>query len=114
MAKKKSAAQKREFVKHDDLIIESLKDPKYAAVYLEGCLAEAGPDRLDLVLDAFRLVAQAHGFSQISRASGISRRTLYDAFKKEGNPTAETLIAMLDAAGLKLSVQPKKKRAQGV
>ncbi len=116
MAKKKRKKSKipkksntaKKFINHDDFMLENLKDPKYASAYLDECLSVSSPERLDLVLDAFRLVAKAHGFAEISKTSGVPRRTLYDAFKKNGNPTAETLIAMLDAVGLSLSVKPRR------
>ena len=114
MKKKKTTRAKKstKLVDHDDFMIENLKDPKYAAAYLDSCFLEAGPDRLDLILDAFRLLVKAHGYTELSRISGISRRTLYDAFSDKGNPTAETLLAVLEATGLSLSVKAKgKKRA---
>ena len=48
------------------------------------------------------------GMSEIARKTGLGRQALYNALSENGNPTLETLMAVLDALGLELSVQPKK------
>lgn len=95
------------FVDHEEFLLKQLKSPKYAAAYLDECIAESGADNLDQVLDAFRLVAKASGVSRLAQISGISRRTLYKAFSEGGNPTAETLFGMLNAIGLTLTVKQR-------
>jgi probable addiction module antidote protein len=49
-------------------------------------------------------VARAQGMTEIARAAGISREAMYKAFRRDGNPTLETLARVLRALGLKLSV----------
>lgn len=53
-------------------------------------------------------VARSKGMTEIAKKAGLGRQALYNALSKDGNPTLETLAAVLDALGLKLSV---KKRA---
>lgn len=52
-------------------------------------------------------IARSRGMSEIARKTGLGRQALYNALSEKGNPTLETLMAVLDALGLQLSVQPK-------
>jgi probable addiction module antidote protein len=40
----------------------------------------------------------------VAERAGITRDSLYHALSPTGNPTMKTLFAVLDAAGLKLTV----------
>ena len=63
-----------------------------------GCIAGA--------LLSLRAVAEAYGgMSAIARQAGISRESLYRSLGPKGNPTLKTLIAVLNAVGMRLSVQ---------
>ena len=53
-------------------------------------------------------VARAKGICEIPRDTGSGQQPLYAALSEDGNPTLETLTAVLDALGLELSI---KKRA---
>lgn len=55
-------------------------------------------------------VARSKGMSEIARKSGLGRQALYSALSENGNPTLETLVAVLGALGLELTIQ---KRAAG-
>lgn len=50
-------------------------------------------------------VARSKGMSDIARKAGLGRQALYSALSDTGNPTLETLTAVLGALGLQLSVQ---------
>lgn len=52
-------------------------------------------------------VARSKGMSEIARKTGLGRQALYTSLSDNGNPTLETLTAVLDALGLKLSVESK-------
>lgn len=52
-------------------------------------------------------IARSRGMTEIARKTGLGRQALYNALSEKGNPTLETLMAVLDALGLQLSVQPK-------
>lgn len=52
-------------------------------------------------------IARSRGMTEIARKAGLGRQALYNALSEKGNPTLETLMAVLDALGLQLSVQPK-------
>ncbi|CAN5349410.1 putative addiction module antidote protein [soil metagenome] len=54
---------------------------------------------------ALGVVARSKGMTEIARRTGVGRQALYGALSNEGNPTLETLTAVLAALGLRLSVQ---------
>ena len=43
--------------------------------------------------------------------AGISREALYRSLSPNGNPTLKTLLAVLKAVGMKLSVEPGEREA---
>ena len=45
--------------------------------------------------------------SEIARQAGLGRQALYSALSENGNPTLETLTAVLDVLGLELAVQKR-------
>ena len=90
----------------DESLSEALKDPKEAAEYLSACL-EGGSREAFLL--ALRQVAAAHGLGLVAERSRLGRESLYRTLSGKGNPTLETLMRVLDAAGLKLSVAAKKR-----
>lgn len=53
-------------------------------------------------------VARSKGMTEIAKKAGLGRQALYNALSENGNPTLETLAAVLGALGLELTV---KKRA---
>jgi probable addiction module antidote protein len=52
-------------------------------------------------------VARSKGMTEIARKSGLGRQALYAALSENGNPTLETLVAVLGALGLELTVQKR-------
>lgn len=52
-------------------------------------------------------IARSKGMTEIARKTGLGRQALYNALSERGNPTLETLMAVLDALGLQLTVQRK-------
>ena len=57
-------------------LLERLKNPEFAAAYLNEILED---NDTDLLLLALRRVAKAHGFAQISKATELGRESLYKA-----------------------------------
>jgi probable addiction module antidote protein len=91
---------------HDEAMIEMLKvDPEFANEYLAVALEEADqPGGQQVLLSALRHVAEAQGMSTVAERAGIPRESLYRALGPKGNPTIKTLLAILSASGLHLSV----------
>ena len=73
--------------------------------YLEAAMEGNDPKH---IASALGDVARSKGMTAIAKKAGVGRQALYNALSENGNPTLETLAAVLDALGLELSV---KKRA---
>lgn len=58
---------------------------------------------------ALRTVAEAlGGMTALARRTGLSRESLYRTLSKDGNPRLDTLAAVLDTFGLRLTVRAAK------
>ena len=54
---------------------------------------------------ALRDIATAYGgLAKVAAEAGLSRESLYRSLSPKGNPTLKTLLAVLKAVGLRLSV----------
>ena len=86
----------------DNHMVAKLKEnPEHAPGYLNACIEE-GPEAFKIglkhVVDAFG------GATEISKKSGISRETIYKAFRSNGNPTLNSLHSLLSATGMRLNI----------
>jgi probable addiction module antidote protein len=88
-------------------LLARLKDPEYAAEYINAAIGE---DR-EVFLLALRNVAEAQGIAALAKKAHINRENLYRALSPTGNPQLSTLSAVLDVTGLQLAVQKKKRAA---
>ena len=75
----------------------------------------SNPEERGGALLSFRAVAEAYGgLGAVAASAGISRESLYRALSPKGNPTLKTLLAVVNAVGLRLSIteapQAKSKR----
>jgi probable addiction module antidote protein len=90
---------------YEDFLVEQLKkDRKLARDYLKSALEDEDPR---VFLLALRHVAQALGMSKVAGKSKLNRESLYKALSKRGNPSLQTLSALLDAVGFRLTVEFK-------
>jgi len=91
---------------HDQTVVGLLReDPGFADDYLTATLDEVDePGGREALLSALRHIAEAQGMAAIAERAGIKRESLYRALSPKGNPTVKTLLAVMGAAGLKLSV----------
>lgn len=94
----------------DSIMIEHLKDPAFAAEYLREHWEYRGPDKLELLLQALHRIALARGMTEVSRQSGVSRRNLYKMFSENGNPSAKTLLVVMGALGVRMTIEQAKPR----
>lgn len=89
-------------VKHDEWLLEQLKDAEFAADYLNAASEDEDPKTY---LTALRKVVEARGgMASIAEKSHLSRETLYRTLSTRGNPTIKTLTAVLKATGLRFGV----------
>ena len=98
----------------DTLMIEHLKDPAFAAEYLRENWEYQGPDKLYLLLQALHRIALARGMTEVSRKSGVSRRNLYKMFAENGNPSAKTLLVVMGALGVRMTIDQSKPRRKAI
>ena len=52
-------------------------------------------------------VARSKGMTEVAKKAGLGRQALYSALSETGNPTLETLTALLSALDLELTVQKR-------
>jgi probable addiction module antidote protein len=92
-------------VSHDEAVIQQLReDPEFAAEYLKAALEDSEEPKVMLV--ALRRITEARGgFAKVARAAGIERESLHRALSPRGNPRLSTLVAVMHAIGLKLTVE---------
>ena len=81
-----------------------LETPEDVAEYLAAAF-ETGD--LDDVTHALSTIARERGMTEISRATGLARGSLYKAIGEGANPTLATLMSLLSALNVTLSVKPK-------
>lgn len=78
-----------------------LDSEETTAEYLTVTLEENDPD---LLLAALSNVAKARGMSRIARESGLGRESLYKALTPGSKPRFETIMKVMHALGVKLTV----------
>jgi probable addiction module antidote protein len=82
-----------------------LKSEDDIAAYLQACIEEA-PDDPALVAAALGDVARARGMVRLAKETGLTREGLYKALSKDGNPNFGTVLKVLHALGIKITLQP--------
>ncbi|GJD98325.1 addiction module antidote protein [Methylobacterium isbiliense] len=87
---------------------DSLDTPERIALSIEAVLEDGDPA---LIAAAIGDVARAKGMSQVAQKAGLSREAMYRALSEDGNPRLTTLMAVLKALGLRLTVTPANRTA---
>lgn len=92
-------------VTHDEAVIRQLReDSEFAAEYLKAALEDSEDPKV--LLTALRRLTEARGgFAKVAKAAGIQRESLHRALSARGNPRFSTLVAVMHAIGLKLTVE---------
>ncbi|MFZ3018987.1 MAG: addiction module antidote protein [Gallionella sp.] len=101
-------------VSHHAREVEELHaDRELAVGYLKAAMESLDdPDNRAAGLLALRTVAEAYGgLGAVAAEAGISRESLYRTLSANGNPTLKTLLAVLKAVGMKLSVEQDRQAA---
>ena len=93
---------------HEREVAELRADRELAVEYLKAAMESLDdPNDCAAGLLALRTVAEAYGgLGAVAAEAGISREALYRALSAKGNPTLKTILAVLKAVGMKLSVEP--------
>ena len=85
-------------------LLKRLRDPKFAAAYLNEVLVMN--DRKALLIALKDVVDARGGIGELAANVPIQRQSLYKVLSAQGNPTLETLGEILQHLGLRLSVAP--------
>ena len=93
-------------ISYDEYLIERLRDPKQAKGYLNAALEDEDPR---VFLLALRHVAEAQGGLGTAAAKAkLNRESLYRMLSKKGNPSLQSLGALLSSLGFRLAVERKQ------
>jgi len=82
-------------------VAEHLDSEEEIRLYLEAAFEDGDPK---VITNAIGNVARARGMSEVARQAGVSRTGLYKALGEGGNPSLETLSAILRSFGVRLSI----------
>jgi probable addiction module antidote protein len=92
-------------------LLDRLKSPRYCAAYLSAALADSS----EAFLVALRDVAEAQrGLTQLASAAKVNRENLYRMLSEDGNPRLSSLSAIMEALGLRLSVELSEAKSTAV
>ncbi|MHB1541946.1 MAG: addiction module antidote protein [Steroidobacteraceae bacterium] len=103
MTAKRPRRVKETFTRYDSA--DYLKSEEDMAAYLQACLEEA-PDDPAFIAQALGTVARARGMMQLAKDTGLTREGLYKALSKDGNPSLATVLKVLQALHLRISLRP--------
>jgi probable addiction module antidote protein len=77
-------------------------------LHLEAAFEAGHPS---VISDVIGAVARSQGMASIAERTGLSRESLYRALSDKGNPKLSTLVEVLAALGMRLSVVPLREVA---
>jgi probable addiction module antidote protein len=83
-------------------VVEHLKTEADMAAYLEAVLEDGDST---LITAALGDIARAKGMTELARATGLGRESLYKALSAEGNPEFATVLKVIRALGLRLRAE---------
>ena len=78
-----------------------LKTPQDIAAYLEAAFEDGDPA---LITHALGVVARAEGMTEVARQAGLTRASLYKALSADVHPEFATVLKVVQALGLKMTV----------
>jgi len=81
-----------------------LESEEDMALYLSAILEDGSPEEIAAALGD---IVRARGMSKVAADAGLSRESLYRGLSGERVPSADTLLRVIRALGLKLTVQPQ-------
>ena len=80
---------------------DHLETPEDVAAYLDAAFEDGDPE---LFTHALGAVARAKGMTEIARKTGLGRQSLYKALSQDGRPEFATVLNVVRALGVKLTV----------
>ncbi|MDD1498392.1 putative addiction module antidote protein [Agrobacterium sp. CNPSo 3708] len=88
--------------------VDFLNSDEAIVAYLEASFEDGDPK---IIAVALGNIARAKGMSQIAKEAGITREALYKSLSEKGDPKLSTLIGVMKALGLRLSVTSDEEAA---
>jgi probable addiction module antidote protein len=85
-------------------VTEHLDSEEATAAYLDAVFEDGDPK---LIAAAIGDVARARGMTEIAEKTGLSRESLYRALSRDGNPEMATVLRVMRALGMRVSVSPE-------
>ena len=92
---------------YQEKLIFDLQDPDEAQAYLNAALSDEDPCIFLLALKNV-LKAQDKSMSKLAKKAKLNRENLYRMLSQKGNPKLTSIISVLNALGLQLTVQTFK------
>lgn len=80
---------------------DSLQTVEDVAFYLEAAFEDGDPA---LIVAALGDVARSRGMTELARKTGLARQNLYKALSSDGHPEFTTVLKVLQALNLRLTV----------
>jgi probable addiction module antidote protein len=80
-----------------------LDDEQVIAEYINAALEDENPE---VLLQAIADVARARGMSQLAKATGLGRESLYKALAPGAKPRYDTVLKLVRALGVELHATP--------
>lgn len=80
---------------------DHLKTKEDVAAYLEAVFEDGDSA---LITHALGVVARAEGMTEVAKQAGLTRASLYKALSGNGNPEFSTVLKVVQALGLKMTV----------
>jgi probable addiction module antidote protein len=81
--------------------VTHIKTEKDVAAYLEAAFEDGDPS---IIAEVLGDIARSKGMAKIAKKTGLGRESLYKALSREGNPELLTVLKVVHALGLRLTV----------
>ena len=86
-----------------------LKDEAHTTAYLQMAAEEAAENGDNsILLDAIQTAAKARGMTDLAKATGIPRESLYRSLREGNSPRYDTVSKILNALGMTITLTPRK------
>jgi probable addiction module antidote protein len=85
-------------------VTELLETQEDIDAYLKVSFESGDPKQ---IAKALGNVARANGMLDIAKKTGLAREHLYNSLGENGNPTLNTLTAIINTLGYQLTIEPK-------
>jgi probable addiction module antidote protein len=84
---------------------DHLQSSEECAAYLQACFAEAPDDPAFIAAAMGEFVRANLRVADVARDAGMSREGVYKALSKDGNPSFASVVKIMKAMGVSLTVQ---------